>query len=384
MKIEKRGTNYRVQMQENGVRYSLTFPHKPTHKEIYEKMSTTTPSIEKGSFAKFTNRYIDMKSNILSPSTIRAYKSYLKNMPKYFVNTEIHKIDQPMVQKFINTYALNHAPKTVSNMFGLISIVLKTFRPEFVFRITLPKRVKKEPYIPTLQDIKIILSAAQGTNYLSAILLAMFGLRRSEIIALTYDDLYDNYIAVNKAIVIGDKNEKVLKPTKTYTDRIVYMPPKIINLIRQNGLYKYSPNKISEFLNKVQTKYNLKHFSIHKLRHFYASICHYFNMPDSYIQKQGGWSNSMVMKSIYTHTFEEERKYITENINNKIIENLFTSAPNFIESAPKLKKSAPKVHQNYSSNKKTLITQCFFEAGDGNRTHYFNKLYHYAKLNIGF
>ena len=322
MKIEKRGGNYRVQLQENGIRYSLTFTHKPTHKEIYEKLANTTPTTEKGSFLTFTNKYIDMKSNILSPATIRSYRSYLRTMPKYFIKTEIHKIDQPMIQKLINTHALNHAPKTTQNMFGIISIVLKTFRPEFVFRVSLPKRIKKEPYIPTLQDIRIILNEAKGTDYLTAILLAMFGLRRSEILALTYDDLYDNYIAVNKALVIGDGNQKVLKPTKTYTDRIVYMPPQIISIIRQNGLYTRSPNKISEFLHKVQIKHNLKHFSVHKLRHFYASICHYFNMPDSYIQKQGGWSNSMVMRSIYTHTFEEERQVITENINNKIIENI--------------------------------------------------------------
>ena len=95
-------------------------------------------------------------------------------------------------------------------------------------------------------------------------------------------------------------------------------------------------------------------------------------MPDSYIQKQGGWSNSMVMKSIYTHTFEKERQCITENVNNKIIENIFFNAPSFAESAPSLEKSAPKVHQSDSKNKKTLITQCFKQAGDGNRTHVFS------------
>ena len=100
------------------------------------------------------------------------------------------------------------------------------------------------------------------------------------------------------------------------------MPPQIIDLIRQNGLYTYSPNKISVFLRKIQDKNNLKHFSVHKLRHFYASICHFYNMPDSYIQKQGGWSNSMVMRSIYTHTFEEERILLTQTINTKIISNI--------------------------------------------------------------
>lgn len=322
MKIIKRGSNYRVQVQERGVRYSLTFAHKPSHKEIYEKLANTTPTDEKGSFLTFTSKYIDMKSNILSPATIKAYKSYLKNMPKYFTKTEIHKIDQPMIQKYINTHALTHAPKSTSNIFGLINIVLKTFRPEFVYRITLPKKIKKEPYIPTIQDIKIILNEAQGTKFLSPILLAMFGLRRSEIIALQDADIQDNYVIVNKAIVIDDKNQRVVKSTKTYTDRVVYMPPQIIELIRQNGLYKNSPNKITEFLHKAQKKHNLKSFSAHKLRHFYASICHYFNMPDSYIQKQGGWANNTVMKSIYTHTFEDERMLLTQNINNKIIENI--------------------------------------------------------------
>lgn len=62
MKIIKRGSNYRVQMQENGVRYSLTFPHKPTHKEIFEKLAIAMPVVEKGSSLMFANKYIDMKS----------------------------------------------------------------------------------------------------------------------------------------------------------------------------------------------------------------------------------------------------------------------------------------------------------------------------------
>lgn len=77
---------------------------------------------------------------------------------------------------------------------------------------------------------------------------------------------------------------------------------------------------------------------MHKLRHFYASICHFFNIPNSYIQKQGGWASNTVMKGIYTHVFENERKLITENINHKIIEKIFDNAPKMHQELEEIKK----------------------------------------------
>lgn len=147
MRIEKRGKHYRIQIQENGVRHSFTFTYKPSRSEVYDRLIKVAPSAEKGTLLDFIYQYIDIKSNILSPATIRGYRFIAKGLDKSFGFTQLHRLDQSTIQRYINIYSLSHSPKSTINMFSLVNAVVKTFRPEFIISITLPKKVKKEPYI---------------------------------------------------------------------------------------------------------------------------------------------------------------------------------------------------------------------------------------------
>jgi hypothetical protein len=39
-------------------------------------------------------------------------------------------------------------------------------------------------------------------------------------------------------------------------------------------------------------------------------------IPDKYAQERGGWSSDRVMKSVYTETFDDERKKTDAKIND--------------------------------------------------------------------
>ena len=60
----------------------------------------------------------------------------------------------------------------------------------------------------------------------------------------------------------------------------------------------------------------LPHFSLHKLRHFFASYMHELGFSDKQIQAAGGWSTDMVMKRVYTHAMEMEtaKKDMAQNL----------------------------------------------------------------------
>ena len=45
-----------------------------------------------------------------------------------------------------------------------------------------------------------------------------------------------------------------------------------------------------------------------------ASIMLMLGVPDKYAMERGGWSSSGVLKSVYQHTFSEERKLVDERI----------------------------------------------------------------------
>lgn len=62
--------------------------------------------------------------------------------------------------------------------------------------------------IPTSGEVKLILEKATGTKYYIPLLLACYGLRRSEILALELSDLSDNNIlTINKAMVVGSDKQ---------------------------------------------------------------------------------------------------------------------------------------------------------------------------------
>ena len=123
------------------------------------------------------SRYIESKSNVLSPSTVRDYTRIRKKeiavscLSKKFLSTPafIFK-DKRLVQKAVNQYSLNHSPKSVRNFHGLISAVLRVYKPELRLNTTLPQREKKELYVPTDEDIKKLIAAARGTEMEKAIM----------------------------------------------------------------------------------------------------------------------------------------------------------------------------------------------------------------------
>lgn len=330
MKIEKLPSgSYRIRKMYKGEMYTVITDYKPSQKEalqlIAAKLDKVRPSAPKMSFLEAAKEYINVKKNVLSPSSVNGYLSILRNLSDYFKLLNINDISDIDIQKEINSYSANRSPKTVRNAHGFISAVLGMFRPDLNITTTLPQKLKKDEYIPSDEDVKRILQAAKGTNYEIPIILATFGLRRSEICALTLDDLEGNILKINKALVQNSERKWVVKSTKTTAGtREIYLPDYVVNLIKErNEIYSGCPNNIVHFLHRTQSALNIPRFSLHKLRHYYASMSHSLGIPDSYIMASGGWKSDNILKSVYRHALddkkEEMQKFAAEYINEQIL-----------------------------------------------------------------
>ena len=51
-----------------------------------------------------------------------------------------------------------------------------------------------------------------------------------------------------------------------------------------------------------------------KKKESYASVMLELGVPDKYAMERGGWSSNGVLKSVYQHTFSEERRHVDERI----------------------------------------------------------------------
>ena len=148
-------------------------------------------------------------------------------------------------------------------------------------------------------------------------MLAAFGsLRRSEIAALTGDDIDGNYITVSKAMVLNNDNEWVIKSPKTYAGyRTIEMPEFVIAKLPKKGpVTTLSPNKITQRFAAALKKTGCPHFRFHDLRHYQASILHAMGVPDKYIIARGGWRTEATLKNIYQHTMDKKRQEVETQI----------------------------------------------------------------------
>lgn len=310
MTIEKlKSGSYRISETRNGIRHRITIPYKPTKKEAYELLQNKINNIHDSiTFEEAAGRYIDAKSKVLSPSTITAYNSILKNMPDKFKRMDIAVIDDYTLQRLINDYAATHSAKTTHNVYGFVRAVIRLFYPQSAIRATLPQKPRPEAYTPTREDVERILNEADGTEYYIPVYLATLSLRNSEICALTIFDLKDDILTINKALVRSDQGYILKNTPKTdKSNRTIRIPHELAERIREQGyIYKGYPLQISRYLWRTEKKLNIPHFGIHRLRHFFASYSHELGYSDAVIQAVGGWATPHIMTSVYRHAMNEQ------------------------------------------------------------------------------
>ncbi|KAK9679474.1 Phage integrase family [Popillia japonica] len=271
-------------------------------------------------FEKARKKYIESKNNILSPSTIRGYQQ----MSSYYLDIDdirIKDFTSKLVGAWVNDFSKTHSPKTVRNGYALVSAVLKEYAPNLHLSIALPQRVKVKCYVPTDNDVQAIIRYYSGhdTDMLLSVYLAAFGtLRRSEICALTADDVVGNTIHVNKAMVKNTELKYEIKTTKTVSsDRYVSLPDFVVELFPSSGnIVSTVPDTITKKFNKTLSKLQIPRFRFHDLRHYSASIMHAIGVPDQYIMQRGGWGSDIILKQIYRGTMDDYQQKFTDMTND--------------------------------------------------------------------
>lgn len=311
MSIEKRGNKYRVTQMVDGIRYRATFDHKPNQLEINRAMTEVAGKKHRiktdQTFREACEEYLLAKSNVLSPSTVRSYRSIMRNLPEAFMDKKVGTVTELQIQKLVNDYTVGRAPKTVSSMAHFVISVLKS--ADIVMDMPkLPQKKKSIPYIPTEDEVRLLFEYFKGSEYEVPISLATLGLRRSEICALSASDLKENTLTIDKALVEADNGEFVLKQTKTTeSTRTIVVPEELAEKIRQQGyVFKGFPGTILTAMNRAQDKLGIHRFKLHALRHFFASYMHQLGYTDKQIQAMGGWKTDNVLKTVYQHAMEME------------------------------------------------------------------------------
>ena len=285
-------------------------------------------------FEKALQQYIENRNAILSPSTIREYKRMQKYFSEKLLKTPLKKVSQYMVQKEINLFSKTHAPKSVKNIHGLISAVLKEYNPNMILCTKLPQKQKISCYIPSENDIILLLNGAKQyyPQLFIPILLACFiGLRRSEICALKWNDIdfKNKTITIKSAKVLNEYTDWIIKNPKSFSgNRTLIISDTILKILqnfkkenkskKEDFVISITPSMITNNFSRLLKKIELPHFRFHDLRHFNASIMLSLNIPDKYAMERMGHATNTILKTVYQHTFTDKQIEVSHTINHYI------------------------------------------------------------------
>lgn len=302
------------------VRRSFTAPTKREAEFLAAQFEQAKERLISGDMDVITaiHEYIESKKNVLSPSTLRSYKCLEKHAYDDISAVKLHKLNQIVVQKWINEYAVDHSPKTCANAHGLLVAAVATFEPSLILHSKLPQRKPPELYTPTDSDVSKLMDYIKGTELEKAVLLAAFGtLRRGEVFGLKSTDIDGNVVAIRRTKIQGEDGIAVKETPKNDTSiRYVRYPDFVIERIKDSDgwIVNMNPGSMSRKLDKAMKAVGIPHFRFHDLRAYSVSIAHALGVPDAYIQQWGGWKTDHVLKRVYRRTMTDKQSEYTDKL----------------------------------------------------------------------
>lgn len=256
---------------------------------------------------KLLEQYISAKRPVLSPSTVRGYEAIRRTRFLAYSGRDPEKI---IWQRMVSDESRLCGAKTLRNAWALVAAAVQ-YSGASKPTVTLPQIVSDEhPYLEADQ-IPVFLDAVRDRPCELAALLGLHGLRRSEMFALTWEDidLTGKTIRVRAALV-HDETGKLIrkKETKNRSSRrtVPIMIPRLFELLQNSEkktgqILSGHPNSVYKQINTVCANAGLPLIGVHGLRHSFASLAHSLGVPEQECMALGGWQDPQTMRRIYTH-----------------------------------------------------------------------------------
>ena len=295
-------------------------------------------------FEKAYLEYLEYAKLQIKPTTILSLKLKIeKQVLPYFGKIKIKKIDSKKYlewQKEIEKKGYSYRYKR--NLHYCVKNVYE-YLEKFYDIPNIPKKVGNfksnysvKEYYNTWNEIEVkkFLSSIDNIEYYTLFnLLITTGCRKGELLALTFNDIKENYLYINKTITKELFNGKrlITTPKTKKSIRKILIDENLIKNI--NELKEYYKTKYENFNNNfyifgaiepipcttLERKKNyycdkakVKRITIHEFRHTNATILFKNKIEIELISQRLGHSNINTTLSTYIHTNTENEKKVAE------------------------------------------------------------------------
>lgn len=304
----------------------------------------------------FEDWMILYKKDSISPVTYKKYEDTLKSLQKLAPFLKLSEMDRDSYQKLLNKYAKNHAKETVIKFNNHVRACLKDSIDDgvinrdptrkAVIKGNKPSKPKEDKYLD-YSELKILLKETEkhlNPEYASPYLVitaAKTGLRFSELLGLTWDDIdFDKRLVdVNKTwnykikefgptknessirkVVLDDRTTEILAELKNNQSEIfkkfgITNPDNLVFYNLKNGIV--SNNAANKFLKKMLNRLNIDtNLTLHGLRHTYASVLLYKQINILTVSKLLGHRDTTTTQETYAHIVKELEDQDLEKISD--------------------------------------------------------------------
>ena len=310
---------WNVRVQIDGKTHSIT---KPTEKECLAEATALKAGIKavaqntaKKTLSKAMDDYIEARENVLSPSTIRGYRAIQRTRFQQHLSKDISKMTQEQLQRMVNLEAKTCSAKTLKNAWGFVSSVIEEATGHR-YNVRLPQVIANDLPFLTAEQIPEFLKHIKGKRCEIGALLALSSLRRSEILALKWDDidLENNCIYVHGSAVFDENGNLIQKKenkNKTSRRTIPFIIPQLAEAIqaadkKDDFVVTGNPNQLWQSINRICKREGLPEVGVHGLRRSFASLAYHLGISEEVAMRTGGWSDYTTMRKIYTKVSQKD------------------------------------------------------------------------------
>lgn len=288
---------------------------------------------------------IEWFDSIKNNVKINTYKKYESLCNKYIIadigNILVRLLSSNNVRSFTNkliSYELSY--QTINDILVILNLILKFGESEYQItpvKINYFKIEKHEMRVLSKSEQKVLTDYLINDNdiYKFGVLLTLYtGIRIGELCALTWDDITDDYILINKTMyrTKGENNKTEIKigtPKTTSSNRRIPLPQSLLPYIRKyrNKGYVLSTEK-QQFCEPrlMQLKFakmidecGIEKTNFHALRHTFATRCIEAGVDVKTLSEMLGHSDVKTTLNKYVHSSFELKQQSMKQLELSLI-----------------------------------------------------------------
>jgi len=312
-----------------------------TKSEVLLKIKEYAEKKEKGPlFTDLVDSWLEEHETKVTDGTMRPYRTAVKRLKKRFAGKYISEISAKELNNFIVSLGKqNLSHKTVCHHLSVINMIFRQAMIDGYIEsnpaefISIPRGLKKTPReLPSDEDIEKVKNAVNEPFGLLAYFALYTGMRKGELLALTYQDIdrKNKTISVNKSVYWKGSKPYLKEPKTEAGKRVIpllddlaaVLPNQHIGYVfpgPNNGLMGHS--YFERHWNKYKKATGIQ-CGLHQLRHAMATFCFEAGLDEKDAQDILGHADITTTRNIYTHIREKRRSVNAQKLNDYLLSNV--------------------------------------------------------------